>query len=56
MTSFKNTIISSIRREAFNREHYEETIAIWSMYGWLTPVEIVEVMQVLDEVFPVVEE
>ena len=52
MTSFKNTIIRNIKRKAFTREYYEETIANWLLYGWLTAEEAQEVFVVLDEVFP----
>lgn len=52
MTSFKNTIIRSIKRKAFTRDYYEETIANWLLQGWLTTEEAQEVFIVLDEVFP----
>ena len=51
MTSFKNTIIRNIKRKAFDREYYEETIANWLLYSWLTVEEAEEVFVVLDEVF-----
>ena len=53
MISFKNTIIRSIKRKAFSREYYEETIANWLLHSWLTTEEAEEVFVVLDEVFPV---
>ena len=53
MISFKNTIIRSIKRKAFDREYYEETIANWLLHKWLTTEEAEEVFVVLDEVFPV---
>ena len=53
MTSFKNTIIRNIKRKAFDREYYEETIANWLLYNWLTIQEAQEVFVVLDEAFPV---
>lgn len=52
MTSFKTTIIASIRRKAFERTYYEETIANWMLHGWLTDEETIEIFKVLDEVFP----
>ena len=52
MTSFKNTIIRNIKRKAFSREYYEETIANWLLYNWLTVEEAQEVFVVLNEVFP----
>ena len=52
MASFKNTIIRSIKRKAFGREYYEETIANWLLHGWLTTEEAEEVFIVLNEVFP----
>ena len=55
MISFKNTIIRSIKRKAFSREYYEETIANWLLHNWLTTEEAEEVFVVLDEVFPVEE-
>ena len=55
MISFKNTIIRSIKRKAFSREYYEETIANWLLHKWLTTEEAEEVFVVLDEVFPVEE-
>ena len=56
MTSFKNTIIRNIKRKAFSREYYEETIANWLLYNWLTVEEAQEVFIVLDEVFPLDDE
>ena len=53
MISFKNTIIRSIKRKAFSREYYEETIANWLLHKWLTTEEAEEVFVVLDEVYPV---
>ena len=55
MRSFKNTIIRNIKRKAFDREYYEETIAYWFLHSWLTTAEAEEVFVVLDEVFPVEE-
>lgn len=55
MISFKNTIIRSIKRKAFDRGYYEETIANWLLQGWLTTKEAQDVFVVLDEVFPVEE-
>ena len=52
MTSFKNTIIRNIKRKAFTREYYEETIANWLLYSWLEEDEAEEVFVVLNEVFP----
>ena len=52
MISFKNTIIRSIKRKAFSREYYEETIANWVLHSWLTTEEAEEVFVVLNEVFP----
>ena len=52
MISFKNTIIRNIKRKAFDRNYYEETIANWLLYNWLTLDEAQEVFVVLDEVFP----
>ena len=52
MISFKNTIIRSIKRKAFSREYYEETIANWLLHNWLTTEEAEEVFVTLDEVFP----
>ena len=52
MTSFKNTIIRSIKRKAFDRVYYEETIANWLLYNWLTLDEAEDVFVVLNEVFP----
>ena len=52
MISFKNTIIRSIKRKAFSREYYEETIANWLLHSWLTTEEAEEVFVVLNEVFP----
>ena len=55
MISFKNTIIRSIKRKAFDREYYEETIANWLLQGWLTTKEAQDVFVVLDKAFPVEE-
>ena len=52
MTSFKNTIIRSIKRKAFDRDYYEETIANWLLHNWLTTEEAEDVFVVLNEVFP----
>ena len=52
MISFKNTIIRNIKRKAFTREYYEETIANWLLYSWLEEDEAEEVFVVLNEVFP----
>ena len=52
MTSFKNIIIRNIKRKAFTREYYEETIANWLLHNWLTTEEAEEVFVVLNEVFP----
>ena len=52
MTSFKNTIIRNIKRKAFSREYYEETIANWLLYSWLTVEEAEDVFIVLNEVYP----
>ena len=52
MTSFKNTIIRNIKRKAFTREYYEETIANWLLYSWLEEDEAEAVFVVLNEVFP----
>ena len=52
MISFKNTIIRSIKRKAFSREYYEETIANWLLHSWLTTEEAEEVFVTLNEVFP----
>ena len=52
MISFKNTIIRNIKRKAFDRNYYEETIANWLLYNWLTLDEAQEVFVVLNEVFP----
>ena len=52
MISFKNTIIRNIKRKAFDRNYYEETIANWLLYNWLTLEEAQEVFVVLNEVFP----
>ena len=53
MTSFKNVLIRNIKAKRFTREYYEELIAVWSLHGYLTEDELVEVMGVLDEVYPV---
>ena len=53
MISFKNTIIRSIKRKAFSREYYEETIANWLLHKWLTTEEAEDVFVVLNEVYPV---
>ena len=53
MISFKNTIIRNIKRKAFTRVYYEETIANWLLHNWLTTEEAEEVFVVLDEVYPV---
>ena len=52
MTSFKNTIIRNIKRKAFTREYYEETIANWLLYSWLTTEEAEDVFVVFNEVYP----
>ena len=52
MRSFKNTIIRNIKRKAFDREYYEETIANWLLHKWLTTEEAEEVFVVLNEEFP----
>ena len=52
MTSFKNTIIRSIKRKAFDRDYYEETIANWLLHNWLTTEEAEDVFVILNEVFP----
>lgn len=52
MTSFKNVLIRSIRKQQFDREYYEEVIATWILKGWLTEDESTECMAVLDEVYP----
>lgn len=53
MTSFKNTIIGSIKRKTYIREYYESTIANWLLRGWLDDDEAIEVFRVLDEYFPI---
>ena len=53
MTSFKNVLIRSIRKQQFDREYYEEVVATWLLKGWLTDEEATECMAVLDEVFTV---
>lgn len=35
MVSFKEVLIDSIKRKSFTREYYEETIAKWTLKGWL---------------------
>ena len=55
MRSFKNTIIRNIKRKAFDREYYEESIDNWLLHKWLTTEEAQDVFVVLDEVFPVEE-
>ena len=52
MRSFKNVIIRSIKRKAFDREYYEEMIASWLLRGWLTEDEATEIFVVLDEYLP----
>ena len=53
MTSFKNTIINSIKRKQKTREEYETIIATWMLHNWLTEDEAIEVFAVLDEYYPV---
>ena len=53
MTSFKNTIINSIKRKQKTREEYEIVIASWILYNWLTEDEAIEVFAVLDEFYPI---
>ena len=53
MTSFKNTIISSIKRRQKTREEYEMVIASWILHNWLTEDEAIEVFAVLDEYYPI---
>ena len=53
MTSFKNTIINSIKRKQKTREEYEIVIASWILHNWLTEDEAIEVFAVLDEYYPV---
>ena len=55
MTSFKNTIIRSIKRKAFDRDYYEETIANWLLHNWLTTEEAQETFVILNEVSPLEE-
>ena len=50
MTSFKNTIINSIKRKQKTREEYEIVIASWILHGWLTDDEAIEVFAVLDDI------
>ena len=50
MTSFKNTIINSIKRKQKTREEYEIVIASWILHGWLTEDEAIEVFAVLDDI------
>ena len=49
MTSFKNTIINSIKRKQKTREEYETIIATWMLHNWLTEDEAIEVFIILDE-------
>ena len=53
MTSFKNTIINSIKRKQKTREEYETIIATWMLHNWLTEDEAIEVFIILDEYYPV---
>ena len=53
MTSFKNTIINSIKRKQKTREEYETVIATWILHNWLTEDEAIEVFIILDEYYPV---
>ena len=53
MTSFKNTIINSIKRKQKTREEYEAVIATWMLHNWLTEDEAIEVFVVLDEFYPI---
>lgn len=53
MASFKNVLIRNIKAKKHDRTYYEEVTAQWNLNGWLTDEEVVEVMSVLDEVFPV---
>ena len=52
MASFKNVLIRNIKAKKHDRTYYEEVTAQWNLNGWLTDEEVVEVMTVLDEVFP----
>ena len=52
MASFKNVLIRNIKAKKHDRNYYEEVTAQWNLNGWLTDDEVVEVMAVLDEVFP----
>lgn len=53
MTSFKNTIINSIKRKQKTREEYETVIATWMLHNWLTEDEAIEVFIILDEFYPI---
>ena len=52
MASFNNVLIRNIRNKKHDRTYYVEVTAQWNLNGWLTDEEVVEVMAVLDEVFP----
>ena len=53
MKGFKITLIASIKRKAFTREYYEQTISKWLLKGWITEEEADECIAVLNEEFPV---
>lgn len=55
MKSFKRVIMSSIKRKTYTREYYEETVANWLMHNWLTDDEATEIINFLDEIFPIEE-
>ena len=55
MANFKRVLEKSIRSKKRTREEYETMIAEWTEVGILTPQESLELMELLDEYYPVEE-
>lgn len=53
MANFKKALEKSIKAKKRTREEYEEIIANWTEAGLLEPEESFDLMQLLNEIYPV---
>ena len=51
MASFKRTLIRMIDRKAYERDYFEEVIAVWLFKKYLTTEEADECLAELDKIF-----
>lgn len=51
MNSFATVLEKAINRKSKTRAKFEETVATWSLNGWLEDTEVTSLLALLDTVF-----